>query len=105
VTDARRSARERRRRGRNEIALDLDLAQHPDLAKSARSSLRTLAALLDKAEHDGDLEAGPRIAHEFHDQLTAAAIAVPPIPTVDTLEDFLRLTSQPTPGRSDTTDS
>jgi hypothetical protein len=82
--------------------LDLDLAQHPELAKSVRSSLRTLAALLDKAEQDGDLEAGSKIAHEFHDQLAAAAIAIPPIPSVDTLEDFFRVTSQPTPGNRDT---
>jgi len=81
--------------------LDLDLIRHGDLAKAVRSALRTLAALLDRAEAAGDLEAGARIAHEFHDQLAAAGIAIPPIATVDTVEDFLRATSRPTPGTRD----
>jgi hypothetical protein len=73
--------------------LDLDLRRHPDLARAQRSSLRSLAALLDRAERDGDLEAGPRIAHEFHGQLASAGIAVAPIERVETLEDFLRATA------------
>jgi hypothetical protein len=105
VTDAEPSPPGRRRKGRNEAALDLDLAQHTDLAKSVRSSLRTLAALLDQAEGVGDVEAGSRVAHEFHDQLAAAGIAVPPIGTVDTVEEFLRLTSRPTPGSRDVPDA
>jgi hypothetical protein len=95
VTDAKPSGRGRRRRGRNESALELDLAQHSDLAKAVRSTLRTLAALLDRAEAAGDVEAGARIAHEFHDQLAAAAIAIPPVERVETLEDFLRATAGP----------
>ena len=75
--------------------MDLDLAQHLELARSVRSTLRTLAALLDKAEAAGDVEAGARIAHEFHDQLAAAGIAVPPVEHIETLDDFLRATAGP----------
>ena len=95
MTDAKRPGRPRRRKGRNEAALDLDLGQHLDLARSVRSSLRTLAALLDRAEAAGDIESGARIAHEFHDQLAAAGIAVPPVEHIETLDDFLRATAGP----------
>ena len=95
MTDAARPGRDRRRRGRNEIAVDQDLARHPDLARSVRSTLRALAALLDQAEKAGDIEAGTRAAHELHNQLAAAGIAVPPVEHIETLDDFLRATAGP----------
>lgn len=75
--------------------MDLDLRSRQELARSVRSSLRFLARQLDQAETTADLEAGARIAHEYHQQLAAAGIAVTPIERIETLDDFLRATAGP----------
>ena len=104
MADVPRSGRVRRQKGRNEIALDQDLVQHKELARSVRAMLRAMAALLDRAEATGDIEAGARLAHEFHDQLAAAGIAVPAVKTADAWDVLLAELARPGTGSSNRPD-
>jgi hypothetical protein len=103
--DVPRDRRGRVRLGRNETAVDLDLRRAPELARSVRSSLRTLARALDRAEVDGDADAVSRLAHEFHDQLAACGIAVPATRTADSWDVLLAELARPGSGASDRPDA
>jgi len=103
VDETPRDSRGRVRLGRNENAVDLDLRSQPDLAKSVRTALRTLARALDRAEAANDGEAVTKLAHEFHDQLVACGIAVAVVKSGDAWDLLMAELARPGTGASDRT--
>jgi|SRR5579862_9812691 len=97
--------KQRRRRGRVEIGLDRDLAEHPEIGPGARAHMRAQAQALDDCDLGGliaDARAASeasRVYLELRRAYGLAAAAQPSDPFAELMADLAR----PGAGASDTT--
>jgi len=95
-------ARDRARKRRIEVGLDLELRERPDIKTAERAALRAQARAIDTAERDGDSDRVTRANAVYLELRQACGLTSGAAQPVDAFSALLAELSKPTAGASDT---